>query len=290
MVWSAAQVIHAMVEAYFNETIRELKIRGYSPRTVKAYSLCLREFIRHNNGELYVYPVEKIKNFLMYKKDNNCSAKTLHVYLAALKFFYEKILGIREKIDIKFAKRPLRLPVVLAHGEIMDLIRTMQNWKHRLIVSLAYGSGLRVSEVANLKIQDLDFARGVIFVRQGKGGRDRVTVLPEKLKEDLQKFIDGRKPAEYLFASQRGGNGSGKSGGKLTTRTLQKVFNNALKKAGISTNASFHSLRHSFASHLLENGTNLRFIQELLGHKNIRTTQLYTHVNKNSLAAIESPL
>lgn len=273
---------------------RELKIRNYSPRTVKSYTLCLKEyfdFLEKAKKDERIFDEDDAKNFLLCKKEQNCSPKTLNVYLCSIKFYYkqiEKLYGdIPIKIDIKTAKRNARLPVVLSNSEIMDIIRTSQNLKHRLILSLAYGAGLRVSEVANLRVCDLDFHSKIITVRQGKGGRDRITLLPGALEEELKSFIGRRIRSDfpeknYLFPSQMGG--------KLSTRALQKIFLNLIRKTYISKPATFHSLRHSFASHLIENGVNLRYVQELLGHKSITTTQLYTHVSREGLMRnVESP-
>lgn len=268
---------------YLKDMEREMKIRNYSYRTIKAYSLCLKEYFKFIGPDFLFDSEEKIKDFLMYKKEQNCAPKTLHIYLSAVKFFYKEMLKIPQKIDIKFARRNRRLPVILERSEILDIIRSLQNIRHRLIVSISYGAGLRVSEVANLKIRDLDFNRGIIYIRQGKGGNDRVTLLPEKISQELSEYIEKRPPDSPLFVSQRGG--------KFSTRTLQKIFQNALIKSNIAKSATFHSLRHSFATHLLDSGTNIRFIQELLGHKNIRTTQLYTHVSTNSIREnVKSPL
>lgn len=270
----------------------ELFIRGYSQKTVISYTHCLKGYFEY----LISYLPKKyedfdflenfdeflIKNFLKYKKEHNCSPKTLHVYLSSIKCFYKEIVKIPNKINIKFAKRPRKLPVVLLHGEIMEIIRTLQNLKHRLIISLAYGAGLRVSEVTNLKIQDLNFTEKNIHIHLAKGAKDRITILPESIITDLEDFILNRQPNDYLFPSQRGG--------KLNTRTLQKIFRIAKNKTQIIKDATFHSLRHSFATHLLEGGVNLRIIQELLGHQSIRTTQLYTQVSSSIFIGIRSPL
>ncbi|MBU0964460.1 tyrosine-type recombinase/integrase, partial [Patescibacteria group bacterium] len=162
------------------------------------------------------------------------------------------------------------------------MIDSIRNAKHKLLISLTYGSGLRVSEIVSLKVKDLDLEELVIHIKQAKGKRDRITIFPGKLKQDMQSFIDGKEKNDYVFASERGG--------KLSSRTAQKVFEHALKRAGIQKQASFHSLRHSFATHLLENGTDIRYVQELLGHQNIRTTQRYTQVTHTSLKKIISPL
>jgi len=260
----------------------ELIIGGYSKRTVKSYIGCIKDYIKFVKEDVPSFSEERIKDFLVYKKRQNCAPKTLHVYLSAVKFLYRKVLGVWHKIDIKFAKRNVRNPVVLSHQKIMDLIGTYQNLKHKILVALAYGTGLRVSEVTNLKIRDLDFYQNLINVRQGKGAKDRVTLLPDVLVDDLKGLINDRSFNDYAFESQLGG--------KLSTRTLQKVFQNGLKRANIQEKATFHSLRHSFATHLLDGGVQLCYIQKLLGHSNIRTTQIYTKVSIGAIKAIKSPL
>lgn len=150
------------------------------------------------------------------------------------------------------------------------------------MIALAYGAGLRVSEVTNLKIQDLNFSEKTMHIRQAKGAKDRISIIPETIIEELKNFAKKQQPSNYLFPSNRGG--------KLTTRTLQKIFHTNLEAAGITKNATFHSLRHSFATHLLEAGVNLRIIQELLGHQSIKTTQVYTRVSTSLLSTIKSPL
>jgi site-specific recombinase XerD len=147
---------------------------------------------------------------------------------------------------------------------------------------LAYGAGLRVSEIINLKVKDVELEELVIHIKDAKGKKDRITVFPESLKINIEKLIIGKNGNDFIFESERGG--------KLTERTVQKVFENALKKSRIKKQATFHSLRHSFATHLLENGVDVRYVQELLGHQNIRTTQIYTQVTNPSIKRIKSPL
>ena len=160
-------------------------------------------------------------------------------------------------------------------------MKNIENEKHRLFLALAYGAGLRISEVVTLKVKDFDLKNLIIHVKQAKGKKDRITIFPDKLKNKISFLIKEKTKNDYLFISERGG--------KLTTRTLQKVFENGLNKARIKKDASFHSLRHSFATHLLENGTDVRYVQELLGHANIRTTQIYTKVTNPVLKNIKSP-
>ena len=298
--------VKQIIANHLDKTHVELVIRCYSSKTVKAYLLSLKGYFKFFSSHLppnySFFGIDKnsdeylIKKFLMYKKEQNCSPKTLHVYLSAIKFFYKEVIRNPQAIDIKFAKRQRKFPVVLSNSEIMAIIGTLQNLKHRLIVSLAYGAGLRVSEVTNLKIRDLNFEDGTISIRQSKGAKDRITILPESLTSDLKDFIcnhpDGwdrdensrrlRPGDDYLFLSSRQG--------KLSTRTLQKTFRAAKNKAKITKQATFHSLRHSFASHLLEANVNLRIIQELLGHQNIRTTEIYTHVEPKLFRNVKSPL
>jgi site-specific recombinase XerD len=150
------------------------------------------------------------------------------------------------------------------------------------MVTLAYAGGLRVSEITNLKVKDVNINELTIHIKGAKGNKDRITLFPEKLKNNINNLIGGKINNDFIFASERGG--------KLTERTAQKVFEHALEKSGIQKNATFHSLRHSFATHLLENGVDVRYVQELLGHANIRTTQIYTKVTNPALKKIKSPL
>jgi len=174
------------------------------------------------------------------------------------------------------------LPIILSRREIKRIISAIANSKHRLLLSLAYGSGLRVSEIVNLKVKDIALKELTIHIKNAKGKKDRITIFSEKLKIDIQSLIAGKKKNDLLLESNRGR--------KLSTRTAQKVFEKALKLAKIKKDATFHSLRHSFATHLLENGTDVRYVQELLGHQNIRTTQLYTKITTPNLKNIKSPL
>ena len=191
-------------------------------------------------------------------------------------------MKIPQKINLKFAKRSKKLPIVLSREEINKIIEVLPNKKHKLLISLAYGAGLRVSEVINLKVKDINPEELTIHLKDAKGKKDRITIFPEKIKFDIINIMDGKDKNNFIFESERGG--------KLTERTAQKVFENALKKSGIQKDATFHSLRHSFATHLLENGVDVRYVQELLGHQNIRTTQLYTRVTNPSIKKIKSPL
>jgi site-specific recombinase XerD len=215
------------------------------------------------------------------KKNKGMSSQTINQNLQAINFFYRDVLKKYLKIDIKFAKTPSKLPIVLSREEIKKIIDLIDNSKHKLLISLSYASGLRVSEAVNLKVKDINLTELTIHIKGAKGNKDRITVFPERLSAEIRKLTDSKESNVYIFESERGG--------KITERTAQKVFENAFKNAKIGKDATFHSLRHSFATHLLENGVDLRYVQELLGHQNIRTTQLYTKVTNPSIKRIKSP-
>ncbi|PIY97111.1 MAG: integrase [Candidatus Kerfeldbacteria bacterium CG_4_10_14_0_8_um_filter_42_10] len=260
---------------------KELRLRNYSPRTIKSYEQCLADFFAYLKTGPDIIDINQIKEYLL-NKQSTMSPQTVNLYLNAIKFFYRDVLKNPQKIDLKFAKRTNKLPVVLSRSEINRVIDCLKNTKHRLLIALSYGAGLRVSETVNLKIKDISLEELTIHIKQAKGNKDRITIIPEKIKSEIAGLFAGRDNNDYLFASERGG--------KLTTRTAQKIFENGLKKAGINKEATFHSLRHSFATHLLENGVDVRYVQELLGHQNIRTTQIYTKVTNPILKRITSPL
>ena len=270
------------MDVYLKKLENELILRNYSPRTVKSYVNCVAEYLRSKKDNLGYVDVDFTKQYLLRKISNNISSQTVNQNLQSINFFYRNILKYHGKIDIKFAKTPSKLPVVLSRSEIQSIVNNIGNEKHCLMVSLSYASGLRVSEITNLKVKDIILDEFTIHLKGSKGNKDRITIFPEKLKIKIKNFVDGKNKNDYVFASERGG--------KLTERTAQKIFENALKKSKIQKDATFHSLRHSFATHLLENGVDVRYVQELLGHSNIRTTQIYTKVTNPALRKIKSPL
>ncbi|MFA6184146.1 MAG: site-specific tyrosine recombinase/integron integrase [Parcubacteria group bacterium] len=270
------------LQELFDKIENEMKLRNFSRKTIKAYLGCLDDYFVYIKTVKKEPDIQIIKKYLLEKQARGLSSQTINLYLQAIKYFYREIYKSDANIDIKFAKTTSKLPVVLSRLEIDKIISKIDNQKHKMIVALAYGCGLRVSEVVNLKIKDVDLSELVIHLKCAKGNKDRVTIFPEKLKKSIKNIAVDKKGTEYLFESQMGG--------KLTERSAQKVFENALRKADIKKEATFHSLRHSFATHLLENGVDVRYVQELLGHANIRTTQLYTKVTNPALRKIRSPL
>lgn len=254
-----------------DELQKYMRVAGYSPRTIETYSRCIAEI---GDRDLLLF-LDKLAK-------QGISSITMNLYHAAYKLYVTKILGKSWNVSFPYSKRHKRLPVVLAREEIAKLIAMTKNSKHRLILALAYGAGLRVSEVVELRVNDIDCEQLCLTVKNGKGGKDRITTLPKRLCNELETMMMGRPGDTYLFESKRGG--------KLTTRTAQAVFEKSLQWAGIKKSATFHSLRHSFATHLLENGVDVRYIQQLLGHASITTTQQYTKVTNLQLRNIRSPL
>lgn len=248
-----------------------MRVSGYSPRTIEAYCRCVEEI-----GE------QDLLGFLDKLAKRGRSGYTLNQYHAARKLYKTKVLNKNWSVPFPYAKRHRRLPLVLTREEISQIIDATTNNKHRLLIALAYGAGLRVGEVVNLQVQDIDLATLSLIVRRGKGGKDRVSIIPDSICIELRILIKEKDAGRYVFESERGG--------KLTPRTAQAVFEKSCTRAGIKKQATFHSLRHSFATHLLENGVDIRYIQQLLGHANIATTQLYTRVTNPQLKNIRSPL
>ena len=270
------------MDVYLKKLEDELRLRRYSPITIKSYKGCVVEYLRAKQDNLDSIDIDFIKQYLLTKVDKGMSSQTTNQSLQAINFFCRNVLKFHGKIDIRFAKTPSKLPIVLSRDEIQSILAAISNEKHNLMVALAYSGGLRVSEIVNLKIKDMNISELTIHIKDAKGNKDRITILSEKLVQNIEKLISNKDLNDFVFTSERGG--------KLTERTAQKVFENVLKKCHISKEATFHSLRHSFATHLLENGVDVRYVQELLGHANIRTTQLYTKVTNPSLKNIKSPL
>jgi integrase/recombinase XerD len=264
---------------------REMKIRNYSFRTIKTYSSMLRRFInRFQPLQPNEITISQIKDyFYSILEDDNLGTCTIDQTINALKLLYVDIYHMEFNFGEIVRPRPNRkLPVVLAKEDILMMFDFINNPTHRLMLQLMYSSGLRVSEVVNLQVQDIDLTSLTLFVRGGKGHRDRITIFSNKLKTQLSWQMAGKLPKALLFITQRGG--------KYTTRAVQKVFEQAIARSGIQKKASCHTLRHCFATHLLEAGTDIRYIQNLLGHASITTTNIYTKVRNPHLFQIKSPL
>ncbi len=271
-------------DIYLEELKKELMLRRYSQRTVKQYLYHNREFLDFSEKNPYEMSNEDIRDYLYYlANDKEASTSTLNTAINALKFYYGEVLKRKFIYEINRPKKDKKLPVVLSQGEVSQILSSINNIKHRAILMLIYSAGLRVSEVVKLKPEDIDTERGLIHIEGAKGRKDRYTILSDTIMETLGLYMNANNPEKWLFPGQ-------KVDSHITTRTVQKIFEDTVEKVGIRKGVSVHSLRHSFATHLLESGVDLRYIQELLGHKSSKTTEIYTHVSNKDLSKIKSPL
>jgi len=263
----------------------DFELRGLSPHTQESYLRHVSFFSRHFNKSPRHLGEREVKDYLLYLiREKKSSSGTVTQCYCALKFLYERTLGrkwVMEKVPC--TKRERALPVVLDREEVKSLFSVTKNLKHRAILMLIYSSGLRVSEAAHLKVSDIDSKRMVLRIRQGKGKKDRYSILSTVALEALREYWREYRPKEWLFPSRFPGK-------PLTERSIQRVFKKAKALAGITKPASINTLRHTFATHLLEAGTDLHHIQLLLGHKSPKTTAIYLHVSQKELHRIVSPL
>ena len=258
----------------------ELKLRAFSPQTVKAYLYWNNDLLKNVNKNPVEMTEDDIKNYIAKKLSDGVDAKSIVLVRAALKFFYDEILE-KKIVNLKTPKVAKKLPIVLTKDEIIRLINSVKNNKHKLMISLMYSSGLRLSELLNLKVGDLELVEKIGWVRSGKGSKDRIFILPDKLIEELKGYVNGKDESDYMFTGRNG---------RMTPRNVQKIIKRSIKVAGIEKDIHPHSLRHSFGTHLLEDGVDIRKIQVLMGHSNLSTTQIYTHVTTDELKKIKNPL
>jgi len=271
-------------EEYLKDLRRELLSRKYSYKTVKGYIYYNRDFLNFVNKKTSEIDDSNIKDYLLYLAEEKQSAtSTLNQAINALKFYYGTMLKKKFVYEVRRPKKDKKLPVVLSKEEIAKILNSVDNVKHKAILMIAYSSGLRVSEVVKLKVEDIDSNRMLIHIKGSKGRKDRYTLLSKTVLETIKEYLKKYRPQKWLFEGVR-------EGRYLSARTADKIFIIACKKAGINKEVSFHTLRHSFATHLLEGGTDLRYIQELLGHAHSKTTEIYTHVSTKSLGKIVSPI
>jgi integrase/recombinase XerD len=272
------------------EYIHKLEERRYSEGTIKAYVPLFEEFLNYFSGiPLGDLGEKEVMDFSRYLvTERRVSASHQNQAINAIKFYFEKVKGGEKKYY--HVDRPIRekaLPEVLSEEEVLLILKSIKNLKHKAILMTIYSAGLRISELVNLKIKDIDSNRMQIRVEQAKGKKDRYTVLSEKTLEILRRYIKQERPFEYLFEGQ----GSRKElPVRYSTTSISAILKKAVKSVGISKNVTVHTLRHSFATHLLERGTDLRYIQSLLGHESPKTTQIYTHITTKGFDQIKSPL
>lgn len=271
-------------EGEFERLRRELLSRKYSYKTVKAYIYFNRDFLNFTGKNLSEIDDNDIKNYLSHLAEKKQSAtSTLNQAINALKFYYGTILKRKFIYEVKRPRKDKMLPIVLSKEEVAKILSFIKNIKHKAILMLVYSAGLRVGEVVKLKPEDIDSKRMLVFIKGAKGRKDRYTMLSEKALEVLREYWKEYRPQKWLFLGQN-------KERHITTRTVEKIFSNACNDAGILKEVTVHSLRHSFATHLLESGVDLRYIQEILGHKSSKTTEIYTHVSTKDISKIKSPL
>lgn len=265
-----------------------LQLKSYSASTIRTYVNELKQFLSLlGSRPAESLTTDQLKRYLVYCSEVlGLTENTLHSRINALKFFYEQVLG-REKFfwDIPRPKKPIQLPNVLGERELQRMFSSVRNLKHKAILFTAYSAGLRVSEVVRLKLKDIDSDRMQIFIERSKGKKDRYVGLSVLLLDVLREYIRRcyPRPRVYLFEGMRPGE-------PYSSRSAQLIFQRASQMAGIGKEVSFHALRHSFATHLLEKGVDIKYIKDLLGHFNIKTTERYLHVRRDHLVNIVNPL
>ncbi|OFY88047.1 MAG: recombinase XerD [Bacteroidetes bacterium RIFOXYA2_FULL_33_7] len=257
----------------------------YSEQTIKTYKSCFEEFINYYHKiDIDLIDEKMISSFLRYLVvERKVSTSFQNQTINAIKFYYEKLKkGERKLYYIERPRREKTLPTVLSEEEVTKILNSIDNIKHKAILMTIYSAGLRISEVLKLKIKDIDSQRMQIKIEQSKGKKDRISILSNKNLEVLRLYFLKYKPKVWLF--------EGQNGEQYSQRSIQNILKTAAVKAGIKKYVTVHTLRHSFATHLLENGVDLRYIQSLLGHSNSKTTEIYTHITTKGLENLKSPL
>lgn len=265
--------------------IADLTLRNRSPETIRAYVHAVAQYAKHFGRSPDELASDDLTKYLLHlKNEQRVAQSTYNVHVAALRFFYRTTLGRPEVVaELCFTKTERKLPVVLSREEVERFFAALASLKHRAILMTAYGSGLRVSEAVTLRIGDVDSQHMMLQVRQGKGRKDRCVMLPQRLLVVLRAYWRAARPTDFFFPSR------GRPG-HISRTAVYRACRRAAEEAGIAKRVSPHTLRHCFATHLLESGTDLRTIQVLLGHRNVATTALYTHVSRATVLATTSPL
>jgi integrase/recombinase XerD len=270
---------------FYDMMDRELRIRGVAEGTRESYLRCMSCFVRHFMRPPDELGAEEVKQYQLFlTKERHLSRGSFNVHVGAIRFFYRHVLTAAWRVEqITFQRPNRRLPVVLSGNEVLVLLDAVTNSKHRAILMTLYAAGLRIGEALRLRTADIDSGRMMIRVQEGKGRRDRYVMLSVALLETLRCYWREQRPDPLLFPARN-------SSRPITRSSFEKVFSRARERAGIHKHVTPHSLRHSFATHLLERGVNIRVIQRLLGHRSLRSTEIYTHVAENYVRDTVSPL
>ena len=273
------------MERLRDRMIKDMELKNLSPRTIKTYLHWMKEFTNHYGKSPLQLGDEEIRDFLHYLlKTRKSSQASMNQAYSAMKFFYERTLQREwDGTKIPRSKIPKKLPVVLSQGEVQRIFSVTKNLKHLAAFMILYSGGLRVGELIKLKVSDIDSERMTIRVRHGKGAKDRYTVLGERTLEVIREYWQAYHPIDWLFPGVKDGN-------YVSASTIQRAFRDTLDLTHITKKASVHTLRHSFATHLLEQGIDLYYIQRLLGHTSPKTTAVYIHIARKNIAQIKSPI
>lgn len=275
------------IEKLLIEFEQKLILQRYSPSSIRNYKSAVKSFLEVAEKK-FSHPNEldeiSIEKYVLWKvQRHKIGSSQQRMIVASIDKFYASIYN--KKLNIKHlypARKSYSLPNYLTINEVKSLTSSLENIKHRCIIKLLYGSGLRLSELLHLKVTDIDSESMIIHIKNSKGNKDRVVMLSKALLEELRIYFIKYKPVDFLF--------EGQSGGMYSPKSVQVIVKNAASKAGIKKKVTPHTLRHSFATHLLEAGTDIRFIQQLLGHSSIKTTEIYTHIADVTKSKIKSPL
>ncbi len=266
------------------EMEKVLRLGGAATGTRKAYLGHARRFIQFCNKDSQKLGEEELRNYALHLLESGKAHNTVSQCISAIKFLLIKVLKYSSSIvSIPRPKKEKKLPKILSREKLLRLFEVITNPKHRALLLVVYSAGLRVGEVVRLQVTDIDTDRRMIHIRQSKGRKDRYVMLSKVAEKAIEVYSQAFKPTRWLFPGQRAGR-------HLTERTVEKVLDGACEKAGLSKETVVHTLRHSFATHLLEHGTDLRYIQVLLGHESSKTTEIYTHVSTKNISGIRSPL
>jgi len=285
LIWFRKRVLKKGYRACPEAYLKKLELKKYANSTVKNYISSFEKFINYYKDiELIHINENDIRNYLQFLIQEKLSNSYINITINAVKFYYEIVLGMPNRFyEIERPRKEYKLPKVISKEEVLSIIEHTNNIKHRCIVSLLYSAGLRRSELLNLKLEDIDSKRMLLRVRLAKGNKDRYSVLNKTVLKDLRCYYKAYKPTNYLFENPITSN-------KFSTSSVLKIVVRAAKKAKITKRVTPHMLRHSFATHLLENGTDLRHIQLLMGHNSTKTTEIYTHVATNTFTNLKDLL
>lgn len=274
---------------------KEMLRRSYSYRTVSTYVQCIVQFLKSCHKEPRRISKKDVTDYLDKLVARGITGNSLNVHFNALRFVLINILNKHWLLRVKFSRTAKKLPVVLSKEEVFRLINVIDNAKHKLMIKLLYSAGLRISELVNLRKRDLEFFKNYGWVRKGKGNKDRIFIIAKNIKKELERFVKNLDRDDFIFCkrtrhSSHISSFKNKSALNLSTRTVQEIIKKARQKAGIEKNISPHTLRHSFATHLIEDGVDVIKVQRLLGHSSVETTRIYVHTANTAVLGVKSPL